>query len=175
MNKMSGKKKINSRIIVESIIFALLFLLLAALAIYESSMNGTQSGAQSDSLAGTVGSIVGIPDTDTETLKRLGYSLRKLIGHYGLFFADGLFLNLFFFRIFSKPVARWISLPSILIVMFLLAALTEGIQMSVPGRGPSWVDVGIDFSGAATAALICYSAWGVKWRLNKEAYSDIGF
>lgn len=87
-----------------------------------------------------------IRDLDT-----FSYYIRKLVGHFGLFLAMSLFGTLTYLMFIKK---KYIAYPISLGVSFLLASLSEFIQIFAGSRGPSFKDVGIDMLGASIPFLI---------------------
>ena len=90
---------------------------------------------------------------------QINHLVRKIIGHFSLFLVTGLFgaLSLFFFLFKGrerKALYTSLSFTLLLVYGFLLAVLSEIAQIFAGNRGPSWNDVGIDFSGYASAVVI---------------------
>ena len=90
---------------------------------------------------------------------QINHLVRKIIGHFSLFLVTGLFgaLSLFFFLFKGKErkaLYASLSFTLLLVYGFLLAVLSEIAQIFAGNRGPSWDDVGIDFSGYASAVVI---------------------
>ena len=96
--------------------------------------------------------ITSVRDT-THTFRELATMLRKLIGHLLLFAVTGIFLMHFIALFCPDLKRRLISSGVALVIGFAVAGLSELIQMMVPGRGPTWTDVGIDFAGFSIAVV----------------------
>jgi len=94
-----------------------------------------------------------LPQSITDTVSNFFYLIRKSIGHFGAFFVLGVFSSLFYLLKFDKK--KWaFSMPINFIQGFCIAALTELIQVFVPGRVGAINDVLIDFLGFSISALI---------------------
>lgn len=82
--------------------------------------------------------------------------IRKAFGHFGLFAVSGLLSSIAFYlsmKNFKKCKAHLILAIS-LFFGFSMGAITETIQMHVPGRSGEFADVMIDFSGYVTGLFI---------------------
>ena len=80
-----------------------------------------------------------------------GHGLLRKLMHLTEFLCLGMCLRWLFGMRLRKPVLHW-TLP---LGAGLLAALVdEGIQLFVPNRGPSFYDVGIDFTGVTLGVVI---------------------
>lgn len=85
----------------------------------------------------------------SDVISDWGRAVRKGLGHFAAFLITGIFAALtFMFFIKRKTIAA----PVTLLSGFLLAGLTELLQMIPPDRGPSFADVLLDFEG------FCFSA-----------------
>ena len=82
--------------------------------------------------------------------------IRKAFGHFGLFVISGLLSPLAIYLVLNP--FRWSKhyLNVIICLSFglMIAAITEIIQLNVPGRSGEFTDVLIDFSGYLVGALI---------------------
>lgn len=81
--------------------------------------------------------------------------IRKAVGHFLLFFVDGVF-GFWTFYLFLKDKNKRLSLTILfsLGVGLFFAGLSEFIQLLVPGRAGLFLDVVIDFSGYLVATLV---------------------
>lgn len=99
---------------------------------------------------------IAITAMDGVRFDRINYLIRKLIGHFGSFLVTAVFGILTVF-LFSKETKRRSLLSlAILIYGFVLAMLSEFLQIFAGNRGPSFTDVGIDFSGYFIGALLTF-------------------
>lgn len=105
------------------------------------------------------------------------YSLRKFIGHFLLFATNAIFLAIAFFSTsFVDKKDKAIGLLLCLFSGLFIALLSESIQ-GIPSlkRGPSLLDVGIDYAGFASGflfvfliLLLIYSFFFLKRRICNE-------
>ena len=82
--------------------------------------------------------------------------VRKAFGHFGLFTISGLLSPLAIYLVINPMKWSKHYLTAIIALSFgaAIAALTEIIQLNVPGRSGEFLDVLIDFSGYLLGALI---------------------
>ena len=82
--------------------------------------------------------------------------IRKAFGHFGLFAISGLLTSLAVYFAFNpmKWSKYWLLIVIVLTFGLGMGFLTEGIQLSVPGRSGELKDVLIDFSGYVVGFLI---------------------
>ena len=136
------------------ILFALA-ILLNAFIIINSCMNGNQSSAESGRVTNIIKNIINffihnaINDSNYETFHGV---IRKLVGHFGLFLLDGVIVSWDIHFLIQKK--WWIKLIISLSFGLLIAILTEVIQLAVPGRAGSALDILIDYSGYIIGAGI---------------------
>ena len=88
------------------------------------------------------------------TFSQLSMLIRKGLGHFGLFACTSITALVFIFLQFKKDSHKLIAFSISACCGFLLAFLSELIQYFTPGRGPSWSDVLIDFSGYLSVIII---------------------
>lgn len=136
------------------ILFALA-ILLNAFIIINSCMNGNQSSAESGRVTNIIKNIINffihnaINDSNYEAFHGV---IRKLVGHFGLFLLDGVIVSWDIHFLIQKK--WWIKLIITLSFGLLIAILTEAIQLAVPGRAGSALDILIDYSGYIIGAGI---------------------
>lgn len=90
---------------------------------------------------------------------RINAFVRKFVGHFSLFLLTGLsgalVLCSFFLKTHGDSLFKtFLGFSVLLIYGLVLASVSEGFQIFAGGRGPSWNDVGIDFSGYALSVLV---------------------
>lgn len=104
---------------------------------------------------------------NNNNITEFGAYLRKAVGHFSLFFVNGIlgFLTFTFFLTKAKP---WQTLVYALIPGLFFAGISEFIQLFVPDRGASTFDVLIDFFGYLVACLILYLGFYVHTRMKKK-------
>ena len=134
------------------IVFTILAVSINVYIIYHSCLNGSQSGAASKGVTDFIMNIInGIRGN---TINESNYDIfsniiRKLVGHFGLFVISGLFSSLSIY--YWLKDLKWYRFYFGIIISFafgfLLASLTEIIQLNVPNRSGEFTDVLIDSSG----------------------------
>ena len=119
--------------------------------IVNSCMNANQSTNQSGFVVTILSNIInGIkPGTiNDDNYGEFSSVIRKLVGHFGLFFTSGIFTTLSIkFIYYDLKKNYWIFLIISASSGLFLAILTEIIQLFVPGRSGEIRDVFIDFGG----------------------------
>lgn len=115
-------------------------------------INGEVSASESNSVAHTAADVINTVKPETITPKNFpsfAFSLRKLVGHFGLFALSGGFTSWSLY-LFIKDTKVGYFLWQLLIGLgygLLLAVVTELAQLFVEGRSGTFADVGIDFGG----------------------------
>lgn len=150
-----------------------LFIVIMALSLTD----GTKSSDQSSNFTSAITPILPpIPSVDSSTgdivyNKTFYFSeefkafVRKLFGHYGLFVAFSLSVNLTFLQ--TKIKISYFLISSFLIGLFV-ASLSEFAQLFTPLRGASIKDVGIDFLGYIT----CLFFFAMYYLLDRFSTGD---
>lgn len=82
--------------------------------------------------------------------------VRKFFGHFFIFLIDGVFAYLTLYKLFTFKKNLVILLFGVLI-MFLVAGISEFIQYFAGGRNANWIDVAIDLGGATLGLLIAFA------------------
>ena len=115
-------------------------------------INGEASAKESNTIAHTTADVINAvkPETITPSnFDQFAFNLRKTVGHFGLFAFSGAF-STWALYLFVKDTKVGYFLWQMLITLgfgFLLALISEFVQIFVDGRTGAWTDVGIDFSG----------------------------
>lgn len=103
--------------------------------------------------------------------------VRKYGGHMIIYLIMAVFGFLFFYSYFEEEKQKYmLGLPASLTIGFVVAGLTELIQLFVPSRGGQWKDVGIDYLGftiGTVITLIIYLiVYFIKRAIKKKKNSD---
>ena len=100
------------------------------------------------------------PLTLEDTIDNFYYWIRKAMGHFGAFLVLGIFGSMTYCIIFKKNLrGRLIAFVVCLAAGFAVAGITEILQLPIftPGRGPSFSDVMLDFTGYCTSTIPIYA------------------
>lgn len=120
--------------------------------IINAFINGEVSAKESNTVAQSAAEVINTvkPDTITpQNYDRFAFDIRKAFGHFGLFGLSGVFSSWSLY-LFLKDTRLGYFVWQILLSLsigFVLAIVSEFIQIFIDGRTGAWVDVGIDFSG----------------------------
>jgi len=120
--------------------------------IINAFINGEASAKESNSIAHMTADAINTikPETITpQNFDEFAFGLRKTVGHFGLFALSGVFSTWSFYLFFKERKVGYF-LWEILISSgfgFVVALVSEFVQLFVEGRAGAWSDVGIDFSG----------------------------
>lgn len=120
----------------------------------KGSVDITVSWKKDEEIKGVA--TIAITAMDGVRFDRINYLIRKLIGHFGSFLVTAVFgiLTVFFF---VEPRKRRLIFSLIILIYGLvLAMLSEFLQIFAGSRGPSFMDVGIDFAGYFIGALLTF-------------------
>ena len=129
--------------------------------IINAFINGEVSAKESNSIAHTTADVINTvkPETITpQNFDRFAFDLRKVVGHFGLFAVSGLFSSWATY-LFSKDTKVGYFLTQGIMDLsfgFLMAILSEFVQIFVDGRTGAWADVGIDFAGFFLGFLLIF-------------------
>lgn len=120
----------------------------------KGSVNITVYWKKDPAIKGTA--TIAITAMDGKKFDHINYIVRKLIGHFGVFLVTAVFgiLTVYFFV--GKDKLRYLLSFVTLVIGLIVAMLSEYLQINAGDRGPSWNDVGIDFSGYALGAIITF-------------------
>lgn len=88
---------------------------------------------------------------DVSKIRQFYLAIRKGIGHFGAFFVLAILASMIVLFFFKRKLLMFV-ISSIL--GFVIAFITEIIQLFVPGRSGLMKDVGIDFAGYISATII---------------------
>lgn len=108
-----------------------------------SLLPGEVSGTFSAWVKDMLARLFGLENADQDPA---GHGLLRKLAHFTEFFALGLDLSWLMHMLRRK---KWQAALLALGCGFLAACTDETIQRFVPGRGPGWMDVGIDTLGVA--------------------------
>jgi VanZ family protein len=129
------------------LLFTILTICFIAFIFSNSLFSGTESGKQSSFVLKLVNQFfahIGITATVTE------HFIRKL-GHFTEYFMLGSLLTLTVRMYARKPLKH---IFTELFILSIVPEIDECIQSFTPGRGPSVIDVMIDFSGGLTGLMV---------------------
>ena len=149
---LNGYMKKSRKDLILLITFIVLAVAINAYIIYHACLNGMQSSNASEGVVEVSEEVVNTvrPNTITEANHdQFATFIRKAFGHFGLFTLSGIFSS--FATYFVIKDTRWytkgLGIGISFLFGFLLAVLTEIIQLNVPGRSGEFVDVLIDTGG----------------------------
>lgn len=131
-------------------IFLVIYIFLVGLIFYFAGSSGESSSELSGGLTDKLIEIYDfITPTKESVLERYSYSeisnfVRKGIGHFGLFAFMGIFAAMTYIFFIKKMNIRLIV---IFLSGFIIAGISEIIQIFAESRGPAFLDVLIDYSG----------------------------
>lgn len=149
--------KMNKRKTTAKWILFALTIIINAFIIYHSFMNGNQSSNESSKIALLIKNVINtfspnaINESNFETFHGV---IRKLVGHFGLFLIDGLFVYWTIHFFFKDK--WWVKIIISLGIGLFVASLTEMIQLFIPNRAGSFIDILIDYSGFIVGAGISF-------------------
>ena len=149
-------KKTTPRLIICGVLIALILSFIWG----NSCMTGESSGRFS-SLVGSILSTV-LPFFDPEST--VGHFILRKIGHFSEFAALGLCLSWLYGMLMQH---KWQMLTLPLVSGIVAASIDESIQLFIPDRHGSIVDVGIDTSGVIVGILVLYLGWLLLRKLRK--------
>lgn len=142
------------------LIFSVLIALNLCFIWGNSLLPGDESGEISNKL------LLWLKDTFPFLMGMGEYLLRKL-GHFSEFACLG-FLLANLFRLLGERGIHCVSSP--LLCGMLAAAVDETIQVFVPERGPSVIDVWIDTSGVCVGILLLLVGYAVLQRKKERKF-----
>ncbi len=120
--------------------------------IINAFINGEASAKESNTIAHTTADVINTvkPETITpDNFDRFAFDLRKAVGHFGLFALSGGFSTWALYLFVKDTKVGYFVWQGLMTLGFgfVLAMISEFVQIFVDGRTGAWTDVGIDFSG----------------------------
>lgn len=112
-----------------------------------SLRNGTDSGAMSGSILAWINAFLRLDESGAETLHHL---IRKM-AHFTEFACLGLLLT-WLFGMMGEKKGHLFCMP--LLCGMMVACVDETIQVFVPDRGPSPIDIWIDTAGVTAGIIV---------------------
>lgn len=151
--------KTSKKYLIWTIIVCVLALAINAYIIMHSCLDAVKSTQASNSVVEVAEETINTisPGTITEANHESFASfIRKAFGHFGLFVISGLLSPLAIYLVINpfKWSKHYLNVIIGLSFGLMIAAITEIIQLNVPGRSGEFADVLIDFSGYLVGALI---------------------
>lgn len=134
-------------------IFLTITILWTAFIFYNSFKTGLESSEQSNFVVGIVDKFLNIFKIQIEEPK-LSLIIRKLAHFFEYFILT--ILLIITFQEFYNVNLNILKYIIVLIISLLVALSDELLQYFIEGRGSSFIDVIIDFSGSLVAALIIF-------------------
>ena len=146
----------NQKIRWSAYVYLAFFLFITSLILYLALQPADVSNEQSGLLVTLIeqGLIIFNVHLDETSLGQLTLLVRKLIGHFGLFFVDGLFAYLSFNSLFKANKGKLLIIT--ISVIILIAVISELLQNLAIGRAMQVSDMMIDISGGILGITIVY-------------------
>ncbi len=151
--------KMGKKYLIWTIIVTVLAVAINAYIIMHSCLDAIKSTEASNGVVQVAEDVVNTVSPGTVTPENhdsFASFIRKAFGHFGLFVISGLFSSLAAF-LWLNPM-KWAKQYWVVLIGLsfglTVAAITEVIQLNVPGRSGEFTDVLIDFSGYLLGALI---------------------
>ena len=151
--------KVSKKYLIWTIIICVLALAINAYIVMHSCLDAIRSSQASQVVVDVSEDAINTisPGTITEANHETFASfIRKAFGHFGLFVISGLLSPLAIYLVINplKWSKHYLNVIIGLSFGLMIAAITEIIQLNVPGRSGEFTDVLIDFSGYLVGALI---------------------
>lgn len=151
--------KLSKKYLIFTIIICVLAIAINAYIIMHSCLDAGESTKASSGVVEVSEEVVNTVSPGTVTPENhdsFATFIRKMFGHFGLFVISGLLSSLAIYL--SLNPWKWskylMLIASSLVFGLFMGALTEIIQLNVPGRSGQFTDVLIDFSGYLLGFLI---------------------
>ena len=124
-----------------------------------SCVYGDASTAESSAITGTAANLINgiVPNTiNNSNAESFIVLIRKVFGHFGLFAFSGAFSTWAFYLFCSNSKLRFFAFFGSISLLFgfTVAWISEFIQLFIPGRSGSVMDVGINFLGYFIGVLL---------------------
>ncbi|MBQ3235429.1 MAG: VanZ family protein [Clostridia bacterium] len=163
-----------------TLICLLAYILLTAFIFYSSLKSGNASSRQSGTVATLISNAIEFLTFDTVVLKEQQWYLtcvRKVIGHFSLFFTLAIFAFVVYYRLAEKlKPSKKLSLGTALSITagILTAGISELLQSEifVEGRAPEFSDVLLDSLGYLLATLILLFIYHIRKRKKEKIRND---
>lgn len=141
--------------------------------IYQSCLNGEQSTSSSTGISELIKNILNamFPNLINESnIDAYHGFIRKFVGHFSLFLLDGVITSwsLYYLLDLTKFKKWWNKLIISGIFGLFMATLTECIQLIIPGRAGSVIDILIDYAGYTIGAGIILLIYFLIYRHHKK-------
>ena len=151
--------KVSKKYLIFTIIICALAVAINAYIIMHSCLDAAQSTEASNGVVEVAEDTINTisPGTITpENHDSFATFIRKSFGHFGLFAISGLLSPLAIYLVINpfKWSRHYLNVIIGLSFGLIIAAITEIIQLNVPGRSGEFTDVLIDFGGYLLGALI---------------------
>lgn len=122
---------------------------------------GGESKAQSDSVAHVVEDAINTVSPGTinpSNFDSFAFTIRKLLGHFLAFTLDGILISIcvFFFLINQKWYKFYFPMLIAFSAGFVVAGISELIQLFTAGRSGQWSDIFIDLGGYVLGMVIIF-------------------
>lgn len=168
---MNNKK--DKRYIAVSWILFTLTIVLNGFIIYQSCLDGGQSTSSSSTISDFIKNILNsiFPNLINEgNIKAFNGFIRKFVGHFSLFLVDGLITSWCLYYLLDLTIIKkwWIKIIISASFGLFMAALTECIQLSIPGRAGSAIDILIDYAGYVIGLGIIVLIYFLIYRHNTK-------
>ena len=163
----------NKRYLIATIIVSALAVSLNFFIILHACLNGDASSQTSGPVVELFKSIINLFHAGTINDSNIGtftQVIRKLVGHFGLFLADGALTtwSIYLVSAYWKKYKHWYGLIFTLFFGLFMAGLSEFIQIFIPGRSGELLDILIDYGGyllgTGTIVLIAF----VRYKKTKD-------
>ncbi|MBQ9782225.1 MAG: VanZ family protein [Clostridia bacterium] len=128
----------------------LFYIFLIFYALYHSLKSGEKSSTSSTSFTTFLKDVFFAINFDKFSVDVLQNFIRKIFGHFGLFFTIGFFGFIFYnLKFNSVKNATYLSI----VVGLLISLIAEILQLFARDRNPSLSDVTVNFSGLFSAVI----------------------
>ena len=166
-------KKMDKRHLAVTWILFSFAIVLNGFIIYQSCLNGEQSTSSSGFISDFIKNILNtiFPNLINEgNIDSYHGFIRKFVGHFSLFLVDGIITSWALYYLLDLTIFKkwWKKLIISGLFGLFMAALTETIQLSIPGRAGSAIDILIDYAGYTIGAGIILLIYFLIYRHHKK-------